>query len=561
MKTVVIVGGVAGGAGSAARLRRLSEETKIIMLEKGEFISFANCGLPYYLSGVISEKERLLVQTVGGFSKRFNVDVRTFSEAIGVDVQAKTVRVKNHEDGSEYELAYDELILSPGAKPVVSEIPKAEEMPIFTLRNIPDTFMIKDFLDEHKPKNACVIGGGFIGVEVAENLAMAGVKTTIVQSRAHLMPNIDEDMSHALHNHVRLNGVEIVTGKRTREITKEGVILTDGGFIACDMVVMSVGVRPATGFLKDSGVVLGAKGEILVDEYLKTSADNVWAVGDAVAVENYVSKQQTLIQLAGPANKQARIVADNIMGRETAYKGTQGSSIAKVFDMTVASTGLSERDCLSLGLEYHKSFTSANSHAGYYPGAKTMMIKMLFTRDEGKVLGAQIVGYEGVDKRIDVIATAIRGGMTVFDLHELELSYAPPFSSAKDPVNMAGYVGENIILGEMKVSTFEEVAAMGDEVIKLDTRTAGEFERGSVEGFINIPLDSLREMAHTLDKSKPVHIMCLGGLRAYLAQRILQNAGFKDCYNVYGSWMWYSMYEADMQAKARTEQLMTDCKN
>ncbi len=558
MKTIVIVGGVAGGAGSAARLRRLSEDAKIIMLERDEYISFANCGLPYYLSGVISDKEKLLVQTVEGFSKRFNVDVRVFSEVIGVDADKKTVTVKNHKEGNEYQLAYDDLVLSPGAGAITPPISISEDMPVFTLRNIPDTYKIKDFLDDNKPKTACVIGGGFIGVEVAENLALAGVDVTIVEAAEHIMPNIDRDMSHALHNHIRLNGVTLAVNQLASEIVKNGVVLKSGGFVPCDMVVMSVGVRPATDFLKDSGVNLGKRGEILVDDYMQTSKENIWAVGDAISVKHFVSKQDSIIPLAGPANKQARIVADNIMGIKTAYKGTQGSSIAKVFKMTVASTGLTEKDCIALNLDFHKSFNASNHHAGYYPNPQMMMVKTLFAKKDGKVLGAQIVGYEGVDKRIDVFSVAIRAGMTVYDLHELELAYAPPFSSAKDPVNMAGYVGENIMQGTARVSTFKEVAQMGDEVIKLDVRTTAECEKGMVEGFINIPLDSLREKVSSLDNKKPVYIMCQSGLRAYLANRILEKEGFV-CYNVFGSWMWYSLYEADIKATIKEEEITSNC--
>lgn len=554
----VIIGGVAGGAGAAARLRRLDEQAEIIMLEKGEFISFANCGLPYYLSGVISEKEKLLVQTPQSFTGRFNVDVRIFSEAISVDCDKKTVRVKNHADGSEYDLTYDELVLSPGAVPIIPKMEISADIPVFTLRNIPDTYAIKDFLDTHHPKTACVIGGGFIGVEVCENLRESGVKVTIVEAGEHIMPNIDKDMSYSLHGHIRTKGVTLATGKTASEITKDGVVLADGGFVPCDMVVISVGVKPATAFLADSGIALGKRGEILVDEYLHTNKDGVWAVGDAIAVKHFVSGEQVMIPLASPANKQARIVADNIKGRKTKYTGTQGTSIAKVFDMTVASTGLTEKDCLRLGIDYYKSFSATNSHAGYYPNPQMMMVKLIYTKDEGKVLGGQIVGYEGVDKRIDVLATAIRANMTVFDLHQLELAYAPPFSSAKDPINMAGYVGENVVLGESKVATFEEVLAMGDEVIKLDVRTEAECARGMVPGFINIPLHLLRERYTELDKSKPVYIHCQSGLRAYVAERLLSNLGF-NCYNIFGSWMWYSMWQADIQAKAAENEITSNC--
>lgn len=554
----VIVGGVAGGAGAAARLRRLDEEAEIIMLEKGEFISFANCGLPYYLSDVISEKEKLLVQTPASFTGRFNVDVRVFSEVTSVDPDNKTVHVKNHADGTEYDLSYDELVLSPGASPIVPKMPIDESMPVFTLRNIPDTYAIKDYLVLNSPKTACVIGGGFIGVEVAENLKEAGVDVTIIEGTDHIMPNIDADMSYALHGHIRTKGVKLATSKMASRITKYGVELSDGGFVPCEMVVLSIGVKPTTEFLKDSGIALGARGEILVDEYLHTNKEGVWAVGDAIAVKHFVSGEQVIIPLASPANKQARIVADNIKGRKTKYTGTQGTSIAKVFDMTVASTGLTEKDCIALGIDYHKSFSATNNHAGYYPNPQMMTVKLLYTKGEGKVLGGQIVGYSGVDKRIDVLATAIRAGMTVFDLHQLELAYAPPFSSAKDPINMAGYVAENVVLGESKVSTFPEVLEMGDEVIKLDVRNVAECERGMVPGFINIPLHELRARYTELDKSKPVYIHCQSGLRAYVAERLLSNLGF-DCYNVFGSWMWYTLWQADIRAKAAENEITTNC--
>ena len=554
----VIIGGVAGGAGAAARLRRLDEKAEIIMLEKGEYISFANCGLPYYLSGVINEKEKLLVQTPESFSGRFNVDVRIFSEAVSIDSENKKIHVKNHQDGSEYDLDYDELVLSPGAVPIIPRMEISEKMPVFTMRNVPDTYAIKDFLDEKHPKTACVIGGGFIGIEVAENLKEAGVDVTIVEAGEHVMPNIDKDMSYGIHNHLREKGVHLATSKMASSIVDEGVLLADGGFVPCKMVVLSIGVRPATAFLAGSGVELGKRGEILVDDYLHTNVDGIWAVGDAIGVKHFVSGEHTIIPLASPANKQARIVADNIKGRKTKYNGTQGTSIAKIFDMTVASTGLTEKDCIRLGIDYYKSFSATNSHAGYYPDPEMMSVKLIYTKDEGKVLGGQIVGRGGVDKRIDILAVAIRAGMTVFDLHQLELAYAPPFSSAKDPINMAGYVGENIVLGESKVATFEEVLEMGDEVTKLDVRTVEEYEMGNVPGFINIPLHEIRARYKELDPAKPVYIHCHSGLRAYVAERILEQLGY-TCYNIFGSHMWYEMWQADLAGKALADKVTSTC--
>jgi NADPH-dependent 2,4-dienoyl-CoA reductase/sulfur reductase-like enzyme len=541
----VIVGGVAGGAGAAARLRRLDEKAEIIMLEKGEYISFANCGLPYYLSGVIAEKSKLLVQTPQSFKARFNVDVRTFNEAVRVIPEAKKVIVKDHRTKEEYDLEYDELVLSPGAVPVIPKMEISDLMPVFTLRNVDDTYAIRDHILLREPKTARVIGGGFIGVEVAENLREAGLDVTIIEADSHIMPNLDEDMAHGVHVHVRSKGVKLALGQFAGEITEKGVKLLDNGFVPADMVILSIGVRPATDFLQGSGIELGKRGQIIVDEYLHTNKDGIWAVGDAIGVKHFVSGEDTIIPMACPANKQARLVADNIMGRKTPYRGSLGSSIAKVFDMTVASTGLSEKDCKRLGIDYYKSFSASASHASYYPGSKMMSVKLIYDK-AGKVLGGQIVGYEGVDKRIDILAVAIQAGMTVFDLHELDLAYAPPFSSAKDPINMAGYVGENVVLGESRIATFDEVAQMGDEVIKLDVRNPGECERGMVPGFINIPLHELRTRYGELDRNKEIYIHCQSGLRAYVAERLLSNLGFR-CHNIFGSWMWYSTMMLDKQ--------------
>jgi NADPH-dependent 2,4-dienoyl-CoA reductase/sulfur reductase-like enzyme/rhodanese-related sulfurtransferase len=545
----VIVGGVAGGAGAAARLRRLDEKCEIVMLEKNSYISFANCGLPYYLGGVIEDKTHLLVQTPESFTARFNVDVRTLSEVISVDVKNKTVKIKNLSDKSVYDLSYDQLILSPGAIPIVPKIPINEKMPVFTLRNLDDTYKIKDHLIMENPKSARVIGGGFIGVEVAENLKKFGLDVTIIEGTDHLFTNLDLDMAHSVHTYVRSKGVKLALSHMANEITDKGVVLQDGGFVAADMVVLSVGVRPATDFLSGSGVNLGRRGEILTDDYLHTNVDSIWAVGDAIGVKHFVSGEHTVIPLACPANKQARLVADNIKGRNTKYRGSLGTAIAKVFEMAVASTGLSEKDCIRLGIDYYKSFSASASHASYYPGSTPMMIKLIYDK-KGKVLGGQIVGYDGVDKRIDTLVVAIQANMTVFDLHELDLAYAPPFSSAKDPINMAGYIGENVVLGESKIATFDQVAQMGDEVIKLDVRTKGECAHGMVPGFINIPLDSLRERYTELDKNKKVYIHCHSGLRAYLAERILTHMGY-DCYNIFGSWMWYESRQLDKAQTAK----------
>ena len=442
----VIVGGVAGGAGAAARLRRKDETAQIIMLEKGEYISFANCGLPYYVGDVITQREELLLQTPESFNARFQVDVRVNNEVLSVDTGKKTVTVLNHKTGETYTESYDKLVLSPGASPIVPNMEIQHPEHVFTLRNIPDTFKIKDYLNSHNPRTAAVIGGGYIGLEMADNLCRLGLEVSVIEAASHVIASLDEDMSHELQNHLRSKGLDLHLGSMAQRIDRDQVILSDGREIPADMVILSIGVRPETGFLKDSGIALGSRGEILVDEYLQTNVPDVYAVGDAIGVKSFGTGADAIIPLAGPANKQARIVADNLCGAKKAYHGTQGTAIAKVFDMTAAVTGENETTLQRAGIAYRKTFTISPSHAGYYPGGSTMVVKLLYT-PEGKVLGAQIVGRDGVDKRMDVLASAIRAGMDVFDLQELELAYAPPFSSAKDPVNMAGYVAGNGVEG------------------------------------------------------------------------------------------------------------------
>lgn len=554
----VIIGGVAGGAGTAARLRRLDEECEIIMLEKDQYISFANCGLPYYLSGVIKDEQKILLQTPRGFGNRFNVDVRVLNEMISLNAEKKCITVRDHSTGQDYDLSYDNLILTPGAVPVIPKISISEEMPIFTMRNIPDTNAIKNFVEQKKPQSACIIGGGFIGVEIAENLHEMGIDVTIIEATSHLFQNIDEDMSYSIHGHIRSKGVRLVTGQTASEITAEGVNLNNGGFIPCDFVTIAAGVRPATDFLRNSGLELGERGEIIVDDYLKTNLEGVWALGDAASCINFVSKKRTVIPLAGPANRQARIAADNICGLETKYQHTQGTAIAKVFDMAVASTGLTEQECLALGLDYYAVFSAGNHHAGYYPDPKMMMLKLLCSKD-GKVLGGQITGYEGVDKRIDVLAVAIRAGMTANDLHQLELSYAPPFSSAKDPVNMIGYVADNIVKGKTKMIKYQEtIDKSPDQVFRLDVRQPKEFEKGAIPGFINIPLPEIRSRLEEIPRDKTIYLCCLSGQRSYFAQTILNNLGY-DTYNVFGSWMLYALYKADLEARAYESEITANC--
>lgn len=553
---VIIVGGVAGGAGTAARLRRLDENAEIIMLERGDYISYANCGLPYYIGGVIQDKGALQVQTPEGFRSRFRVDVRTGNEAVSVDTKRKIVTVNR--GGEIYEEHYDKLVLSPGAAPVCPKIAGMEENQVFTLRNIPDTYKIYHFIQEHRPQSCVVIGAGFIGMEMAENLAHRGLKVTIVEGASHVMPPIDMDMAHGVHNYIRAKGLGLYLGQTATSMDREGVILADGRKVPADMVILSIGVRPDTGFLKDSGVELGTRGEILVNEYMETSAEDVYALGDGTSVRNFVSGEQTLIPLAGPANKQGRIVADNLSGRHSIYKGSQGTSIMKFFDMTVAVTGEKEESLSAKGRPFRKAITTSACHAGYYPGGDMMTVKTLFDPDTGVILGAQIVGSQGVDKRIDDLANAVRFKLTGKDLQEMELAYAPPFSSAKDPVNMAGYVIENMMEGLMKPFYLEDLEKIPEDAQKVDVRTEAEYANGAIPGFKNIPLDSLRERLEELDLTKKIYITCQIGLRGYLAQRILAQHG-AETFNLAGGYRLYEMAETDRRAMAAVPKNCTQC--
>jgi len=540
---VVIIGGVAGGASAAARLRRLDEQAEIIMLEKGEYISFANCGLPYFIGGEIKQKSALTLQTPKSFNARFNVDVRTLSEAVKIDPAKKTVSVLNHTTGETYEESYDKLILSPGAEPFVPPIEGAKSDKVFTLRNIPDTYRIKDYVDQKKPRTAIVAGGGFIGVEMAENLTQAGVSVTIVEMLDQVIAPIDYDMAQDVHRHMEQKGVRLMLGKsvgRIREVGESLVVTVGDSEVPADMLIMAVGVRPDSRLAKEAGLQLNARGAIAVNDHMLTSDPDIFAVGDAIEITDFVTGDKGYVPLAGPANKQGRVAADNIAGLDSAYTGTQGSSILKVFDLTVAATGVNEKTAKRLKLNYDKSFTYSANHAGYYPGAVNMSIKMIFEKNTGKILGAQAVGYDGTDKRIDVIATAIRAGMTADGLTKLELCYAPPYGSAKDPVNMAGFAIENLMKGLVKNFHWHDVSGLARDgsVTLLDTRTALEYENGHIDGFINVPLDSLRSRLGELDKSKPVYVTCQVGLRGYVATRILTQNGF-DAYNLSGGYRLY----------------------
>lgn len=540
---VVIVGGVAGGASAAARLRRLDESAEIIMFERGEYISFANCGLPYYIGGEITKKSALTLQTPQSFNARFNVDVRVNSEVTSIDPKAKTVTVRSKDRG-EYTESYDKLILSPGAAPIRPPMEGADNARVFTLRNIPDTIKIREYVEEEFPESAVVVGGGYIGVEMAENLKNAGVAVTIVELADHVIAPLDYDMACDVHRYLKEKGVGLILKNGVQAIKEEGgklkLTLPDGE-IETDMVIMAVGVRPDTALAKDAGLELNKRGAIVVNEHMLTSNPDIYAVGDAVEVTDFVTGEKAYIPLAGPANKQGRIAADNICGIPTTYKNTLGSAVLKIFDMTVATTGVNERAAKAAGLDYDKVYTYSNSHASYYPGSTGMSIKTLYEKGTGKILGAQIVGFDGVDKRCDVLATAIRAGMTAKDLTELELCYAPPFGSAKDPVNFVGYVIENTLAGRVKNFFWDDVAKLPRDgsVTLLDVRTDLERENGQyIEGFIHIPVDELRARAGELDKSKPVYIHCRTGLRSYVACCMLAGMGF-DCYNLSGGWRLY----------------------
>lgn len=547
MKKILIVGGVAGGATAAARLRRLDETSQIIMFERGEYISFANCGLPYYIGGVIENREALLVQTVEGMSKRFNLDIRNFSEVVSIDPENKTISVKNLKTNEEYKESYDELILSPGASPTKPPIPGLDKADnVFTLRNIPDTDRIKAYVDDNRPKEAVVIGGGFIGVEMAENLVERGVKVHLIEMLEQVMAPFDYEMAQILHGHMEDNGVDLILGDGVDSFKNDGntIVLKSGKQISTDMTILSIGVRPENQLAKDAGLDLGPRGHILVDENMMTSKDHIYAVGDAIQTKDLIFQEGASIALASPANRQARIVADRINGIDSKYKGVLGTSVAKVFDMTASSTGNNEKKLKQMGIEnYETVHLHPLSNAGYYPTANPMDLKLIFEVPSGKVLGAQAIGYTGVEKRIDVIATAIAAGMTVRELQDIELAYAPPFSSAKDPVNMAGYAASNILDGLVKkVDVMEIDQLVEDGEYLLDIRTGEEYSLGNINGSVNIPLDELRDRMDEIPKDRIIYVNCQVGLRGYLGCRILNQNGF-NTYNLDGGYSLYSNYK------------------
>ena len=552
---VVIVGGVAGGASAAARLRRLDESAEIILFEKGEYISFANCGLPYYIGEVIREKEKLVVQTPARMKERFNLDIRVNSEVMKIHPEQKTVEVYDKASGRTYTETYDKLILSPGAEPVRPRIPGADSPLVFTLRNIPDTYRIKDYVDTEKPSRAMIVGGGFIGLEMAENLHLKGIDVTIVELADQVISPLDFDMAALVHQHLKAKNVKLYLTDGVKSILQEvntlTVELSSGRRMKTGMVILGIGVRPEARLAAEAGLKLGQTGGILTDAQMRTSDPDIYAVGDAVEVRDFITGNSVTVPLAGPANRQGRMAADNICGRGQEYRGTQGTAIAKVFDISVAVTGKNEKSLKAAGVNYMKSHTHSASHAGYYPGSTPMSVKLLFAPEDGRILGAQVVGEQGVDKRIDVLATAIRAGMTVFDLETLELAYAPPYSSAKDPVNIAGNVAANMLRKDCEVFHWDEIPTLDREKsVLVDVRTRKEFGLGTLEGALNLPVDSLRNNLQAVPKDKDMYIFCQVGLRGYLATRILLQNGFKNVKNLSGG---YKTFHAATQKQSNED--------
>lgn len=557
---VVIVGGVAGGATAAARIRRLDEQAEIVVFERSGYISYANCGLPYFIGDVITDPEDLTLQTPESFYSRFRAEMKVRHEVTAIHPDRKTVSVKNLETGEEFEENYDKLILSPGAKPTQPRVPGTGLDRVFTLRTVEDTFRIKAYINEHHPKSAVLAGGGFIGLELAENLRELGMDVTIVQRPRQLMNPFDPDMAALIHGEMRRNGVRLVLGRTVEGFAeKDGgvdVLLKDGAPLHAGMVVLAIGVTPDTALAKDAGLALGIRDSIVVNERMETSVPDIYAVGDAVQVKHAVTGQDALISLAGPANRQGRIAADNVCGGDSRYSGSQGSSVIKVFGLTAAVTGVSETNARKAGLDVDKVILSPMSHAGYYPGGKLMTMKVVFEKETYRLLGAQIVGSEGVDKRIDVLAAAIHGGMKATGLKELDLAYAPPYSSAKDPVNMAGFMIDNIARGILRQWFLEDLDRLPRDgsVTLLDVRTAGEYGGGHIDGFRNIPVDELRERLDEVEPGKPVYVICQSGLRSYIACRILAGYGY-EAYNFSGGFRFYSAAARDR----RMAELATAC--
>ena len=554
---VVIVGGVAGGATAAARIRRLDENAEVVVFERSGYVSYANCGLPYYIGGVIEDPAELTLQTPESFWRRFRIDMRVRHEVTAIHPERQTVSVRNLGTGEEFEESYDKLLLSPGAKPTQPPLPGVGLDRLFTLRTVEDTLAIRNFVEREHPKSVVLAGGGFISLETAENLRELGLDVTIVQRPKQLMNPFDPEMAAFIHAKLREHGIKLLLGRSVEGFESVPgavqVLLKDEAPLAADMVVLAIGVTPDTRLAKEAGLALGAKNSIVVNDRMETSVPGIYAVGDAVQVKHFVTGENALVSLAGPANKQGRIAADNICGGDSRFTGTQGSSVIKVFDMTAAATGINERTAKAAGINCDKVYLSPASHAGYYPGGRVMTVKVLFEAGTYRLLGAQIVGYEGVDKRIDVLATAIRAGLTALELKELDLAYAPPYSSAKDPVNMAGFMIENLAEGTVKQFHWDQADFLPRDgsVTLLDVRTPQEYGNGHMEGFYHIPVDELRERLKELDRTKPIYVVCQSGLRSYIACRILAQSGF-DCYNLSGGYRLYESAVLDRPAAERT---------
>jgi NADPH-dependent 2,4-dienoyl-CoA reductase/sulfur reductase-like enzyme/rhodanese-related sulfurtransferase len=531
---LIIVGGVAGGATAAARARRIDEKAQIVLFERGEFISFANCGLPYYIGHVIESRDNLLMTTPEIFRDRYRIDVRVMSEVIAIDRQNKIVHVRQYPAGNIYTMDYDKIILSPGAEPIKPHLEGIDSDKVFTLRSIPDSERIRGFVDVEQPKSAVVVGGGFIGIEMAENLVDRGVATTIIEMQGQIMAPLDYEMASLVHAHLNARGISLVLADGVKSISGQSdqllVTTNQGNTLVCDMIIMSIGITPENKLAREAGLELCEHGHIKVNAAMLTSDPDIYAVGDAVCIKDFMTGAHTVTALAGPANKQARIAADNALGRKSIFRGTLGTSVVKVFDLTVASAGANEKQLKINNIPYLKSYTHSGSHASYYPGAEVMSIKLLFSPSDGKILGGQIIGKDGVDKRIDVIATAIRSHMSVNDLEELELAYAPPYSSAKDPVNVAGFVASNILNGDMEVIHWDELGSLDmNRHVLIDLRNIDELEiSGRIEGAIHIPLHHLRDRIDGLERDKIYIPFCAAGLRGYIAHRILVQNGFRS---------------------------------
>lgn len=558
----LIIGGVAGGATVAARLRRLDEQAEIILFERGEYVSYANCGLPYYIGGEINDRKKLFVQTVNGFIDRFNIDIRTEQEVIAIHPERKSVEIRYVKTGETYSETYDKLALSPGAEPIRPNIQGIDSSRIFTLRNVDDTDAIKGYINDYKPKSAVVVGGGFIGLEMAENLHRQGIEVSIVEMADQVMAPLDFSMAQIVHKELVDKGVKLVLNDGVQKFTDEkekiNISLNSGKSLNVDMVLLSIGVRPETKLAVEAGLKIGSTHGIAVNEYMQTSDNNIYALGDACEIIHGVTGKPAMIPLAGPANKQGRIVANNMVdGNKSKYSGTIGTSVAKVFDLTVATAGANAKRLKREGIKFISSYTHSSSHAGYYPGALSMSIKILFSPDDGKLLGTQIVGYDGVDKRIEMAEQVIQRGGSVYDLAELEQAYAPPYSSAKDPMNMAGFVAENILEGKVKIVQWDELNVKAKDTIVLDVRTADEYSLGAIPGSVNIPLDSLRSHINELPKDKTIIVNCAVGLRGYLAYRILTQHGFYNVQNLSGGFKTWHMATTDWKSQPENGENIT----